>query len=99
MDRFFSILRTKCDDIQEQHYELADRFVPALLEKWRGFGFRVTPKLHSIEDHAAIVVNFFKGIGDYCEDFIERAHQDTAKEQHLAGRLKDRTKKAKYIEN
>ena len=43
-------------------------------------------------------MKFFNGIGDYCEDFIERAHQDTAKEHHLAGRLKDKVKRAKYLE-
>ena len=55
-------------------------------------------KIHFIEDHAVIVMKCFKGIEDYCEDFIERAHQDTTKEQNLVGCLKDRTKKAKYIE-
>ena len=70
-----------------QHYELADRFITASLEKWRAFGFRVMPKPHSIEDHGVIVMIFFEGIGDHSEDFIERAHQDTSKEKHLAGRL------------
>ena len=98
VDGTFSILRTKSDDIQEHHYQLADRFITALLEKWRAFGFRVTPKLHSIEDHGVPDMMFFEGIGDYGEDFIERAHQDTAKEKQLAGRLKDRTKRVTCLE-
>jgi len=58
----------------------------------------VTPKLHSIEDHGIPDMMFFEGIGDYGEDFIERAHQDTAKEKQLAGRLKDRTKRVTCLE-
>jgi len=42
----------------------------------RGIGKSVSPKPNSIEDHLVEQIIRFSGIKDFCEDFIEKSHQD-----------------------
>ena len=93
----FTMLRIKSDDIKDEDYDIAERFVRALLQKCRAFGFSVTPKMHSIEDHAIAMMRFLKGLGDFCKDFIEQAHQDTAWESKLTNRLANKQKASDCI--
>ena len=47
----------------------------------------VTIKSHVIFDHAIQQMIDYEGLGDKCEDFIERGHQTGAKLSHLTARM------------
>ena len=46
------------------------------MEAWRCMRFSIgMPKIHAIEDHLLAQMRYWMGIGCFCEDFIEQAHQ------------------------
>ncbi len=46
------------------------------MKLWRGTGNSVSAKPHVIEDHIVEQIIRFSGIKFFCEDFIEKSHQD-----------------------
>ncbi len=71
-DGVFSIARLSCGKVKGEHIAS----IQTAMKLWTGLGISVSPKLHAIEDHMAKQLKNFLGIGDFCEDFIEKTHQD-----------------------
>jgi hypothetical protein len=65
-----------CGKVTEEHIVSIQNSIHTAMKLWRGLDISVTPKLHAIEDHLAEQIITFSGIGDFCEDFIEKSHQD-----------------------
>jgi hypothetical protein len=75
-DGVFSIARMKCGTVHEEHIVNLEQSIKTAMKLWRGLGNSVSPKPHAIEDHLVDQIRRFTGIGDFCEDFVEKSHQD-----------------------
>jgi hypothetical protein len=49
----------------------------------------ITPKLHVLEDHFLPQLYPFKGLADYGEDFVEKAHQTGIREEAQTLAIRD----------
>ena len=59
-----------------------------MLEKlWEDIELKQGPKLHILFDHAIDQVEFFKGIADLVEDFVEKFHQVGKRLDYLVARM------------
>ena len=46
--------------------------------KWRALGLSVTAKAHLLESHAFYQMEYFHGMSDFIEEFVEQLHQFTS---------------------
>ncbi len=56
--------------------------------------FNVTPKVHSLLNHAVTQMRHFQGIGDMLEDNVERTHQISARIESRVLRMKNKAQQA-----
>jgi hypothetical protein len=75
-DGIFSIARMSCGKVKDEHISSLKNYITTAMKLWRGLGHSIAPKSHVLEDHLAEQIARFGGIGDFCEDFIEKSHQD-----------------------
>ena len=75
-DGIFSIARMNCGKVKDEHKSSLKNYITTAMKLWRGLGHSIAPKSHVLEDHLAEQIARFGGIGDFCEDFIEKSHQD-----------------------
>jgi len=76
-DGIFSTARMSCGKVKDEHIVSLRNYIGTAMKLWRGLGHStVAPKAHALEDHLAEQISRFGGIGDFCEDFIEKSHQD-----------------------
>jgi hypothetical protein len=61
---------------EHEHIVSPEHSINTAMKLWRSLGNSVSPKPHIIEDHLVDQIRRFSGIGDYCEDFIEKSCQD-----------------------
>ena len=85
LDAAFSLLRLVKPS--EDEIEEAKKAVSVLEQLWRQAKLSITLKAHIIFNHAIQQMIDFEGLGDKCEDFIERGHQTGAKLSHLTARM------------
>jgi hypothetical protein len=62
--------------VKDEHIVSINNYISTAMKLWRGLNHSISPKPHAIEDHLAEQIARFGGIGDFCEDFIEKSHQD-----------------------
>jgi len=76
-DGIFSIARMSCSKVKDEHIVSLRNYIGTAMKLLRGLGHStIAPKAHALEDHLAEQISRFGGIGDFCEDFIEKLHQD-----------------------
>jgi hypothetical protein len=76
-DRIFSIARMSCGKVKDEHIVSLRNYIGTATKLWRGLGHStLAPKAHALEHHLAKQISQFGGIGDFCEDFIKKSHQD-----------------------
>ena len=81
-DGIFSLGRTKCGELSADVISLTRRMVNAFLRMWRYLRLSMKgPKIHGMEDHLLDQMIEYEGIGKFCEDFVEQAHQYGVKEE------------------
>ena len=85
LDAVFSLLRLVKPS--EEEIEHTKKAVAILKRLWKQAGISTTIKTHIIFDHAVEQMIQFEGLGDKCEDFIERGHQIGNKLSHLTARM------------
>ncbi len=93
MDGFFSVMRTKRHHLTDELLEKASMHRDHIMGLWRRLKISVTPKVHSIEDHAIYLLEKFGGYGDLGEDAGEKAHQDESKIEARVASIKDLSQK------
>ena len=82
LDGIFSLGRIKCGKLNDEQVSLTRRMVKATLHLWRSLRLSMSgPKIHGMEDHLVEQMQRYNGIGDFCEDFIEQAHQYGVQEE------------------
>ena len=82
VDGIFSLGRTKCGELNEDMISLTRRMVIAFVRMWRYLRLSMKgPKIHGMEDHLLDQMIEYAGIGEFCEDFVEQAHQYGVKEE------------------
>ena len=82
LDGVFSLGRTRCGELTDEMIELTRRMVMSVLDMWRYLRLSMKgPKIHGLEDHLLEQMIVYGGIGDFCEDFVEQAHQYGVKEE------------------
>ena len=84
-DIVFSQLRILDPTLEE--IENIKKSVRVFEKLWKNIELKKGPKLHILFDHAVDQVDFFKGISDLVEDFIEKYHQIGKKLDHLVARM------------
>ena len=95
LDGLFSIARTPTGEATEEILQLAQRYVTAVMVKWRDLRLSMRlPKVHGLEDHLVQQMRRFKGIGCFIEDFIEQAHQFGMKDEARTRNMRDRARAA-----
>jgi hypothetical protein len=76
LDGIYSLARTKCGQLDDDKVALIKRMISAALHLWRCLRLSMRgPKVHGLEDHLVDQMVRYNGIGDFCEDFVEQAHQ------------------------
>ena len=94
-DGLFSHARTPSGEASEEICQLTDRYVRAVMVKWRDLLLTTKMlKIHGIEDHLVKQMRKFKGIGCFIEDFIEQAHQFGMREECRTANMRDRKRAA-----
>ena len=89
LDGVYSLARTELGKVTDEIINDTKRIVKAILTMWRHLGLSMRgPKIHGLEDHLVEQMVHYKGIGDYCEDFVEQSHQDGMKEELRTSGLK-----------
>jgi hypothetical protein len=82
LDGVFSLGRTRCGELTNEMIELTRRMVSSVMDMWRNLRLSTKgPKIHGLEDHLVEQMVIYGGIGDFCEDFVEQAHQFGVKEE------------------
>lgn len=72
----------------EASIEKTERAIKASMALLRKLGLSVTPKAYVLEDHAIRQMRAFDGLWNKTEDFVERSHQDGARNDHRTQGLK-----------
>jgi hypothetical protein len=75
-DEIFSIARMSCRKVKEDRILSIRNSITTEMKLCRGLGISVSPKVHAMEDHLVDQLIQFSGIRDFCEDLIEKSHQD-----------------------
>jgi hypothetical protein len=75
-DRIFSTAQMNCGMVHDEHLLNLENSAVTAMKLWRGLGNSVSPKIHATEDYLVEQLRSLHGIGDFCEDFIEKSHQD-----------------------
>ena len=95
MDKFISLFETidvvffrlRTLDPTEEEINDAKKAVLVLEKLWEDIELKQGPKLHILFDHAIDQVEFFKGIADLVEDFVEKFHQVGKRLDYLVARM------------
>ena len=85
MDLLFSLLRIPAPT--ENDIKNAKKAVARLEQLWRELNMSETPKAHIIFKHTVVQYEYFGGIADKAEDFIEKSHQTGKRLEYLTSRL------------
>ena len=85
LDIVFSSLRILCPNTEE--IEETKEATMILERLWREMEINITPKAHILFVHAVPQFEALDGIADKVEDFVEKAHQEGKKLDHLTGRM------------
>ena len=64
-------------------------FIRMTMKQWRALNMSVTVKAHVLESHLNDQIEYYHGIGDFNEEFIEQLHQKTKKIRKRMGHLSD----------
>ena len=83
--------------VTDDDLEKFKEFVDAVMLKWRALGLSVTVKAHLLESHAFYQMLFFRGIGDFIEEFVEQLYQFTKRHKQRMGCLSDFKKECNAI--
>jgi hypothetical protein len=76
-DGVFSVARKPSGTVtSEDQIAQLQASITTAMTLWQGLGLSLAPKPHAMEDHLVEQIRQFKGIGDLCEDFVEKSHQD-----------------------
>ena len=75
-DGLFALSRTPSFKFTPEIDNQMVKYIRVCMKAWRCMGFTMgMPKIHAIEDHLLEEMRYWMGIGCFCEDFIEQAHQ------------------------
>ena len=85
LDLVFSLLRTVAPTANE--IAEAERSLKVLQALWLNLGFNITPKAHILFYHTLEQFKNYDGIADKVEDFVEKAHQQGKKMEHIVSRM------------
>ena len=76
LDGAFAMTRTKVGKLNDELVNAMRRMIKCCLQLWRFLRLSMNgPKMHGMEDHLLAHMQRWKGIGDFCEDFVEQSHQ------------------------
>ena len=93
-DGLFAILRIPNGTVTESDVGAARVHAKKGLHWWRLLDISVTVKAHLLESHSIDQMEFWKGVGDFMEDFIEQAHQWGDHDERRSSGMRDRGKVA-----
>jgi hypothetical protein len=85
MDLLFSLFRIPGPTVYD--IRNAKKTVESLEQLWNELGISVTPKAHIIFKHTVHQYEFFGGIADKLEDFVEKSHQTGKRLEYTTSRL------------
>ena len=85
MDIVFATLRIPAPTDEEVQEAKEAIFVLETL--WRNLSLVITPKAHVLFEHTVEQFENFGGIADKVEDFVEKAHQEGKRLEHLTSRM------------
>ena len=84
-DLVFANLRILCPSRDE--IKKTEESIRMFENKWRIMELSEPPKIHLLFVHTMNQVKEFGGIADMAEDFVEKAHQEGKKLDHLVARI------------
>jgi hypothetical protein len=93
-DGLFAILQIPNGKVTEGDVEAACVHARKGLHWWRLLDISVTVKAHLLESHSIDQMEFWKGVGNFMEDFIEQAHQWGDHDKRRSSGMRDRGKVA-----
>ena len=85
MDLVFSNLRIPSPNKDEIANVKESKYVMETM--WRDLELSITPKAHILFEHAIPQFEKYGGIADKVEDFVEKAHQEGKRMDHLTSRM------------
>ena len=95
MDLLFSLLRIPAPTVND--IKNAKKTVAQLEQLWKQLNISETPKAHIIFKHTVVQYEYFGGIADKAEDFVEKAHQIGKRLEYLTSRLPSGDYKRKQL--
>ena len=99
LDGVFAMARTKVGKLNDELVNVMRRMIKCCLQLWRFLRLSMNgPKTHGMEDHLLAHMQRWKGIGDFCEDFVEQSHQTGVRDEIRTAGL-DRCKAFKSHSN
>jgi len=89
LEGVFDFMQKPNEPLSEKDKEDMKRFIKMTMKQWRALNMSVTVKAHVLETQLNDQIEYYHGIGDLNEEFVEKLHQETKKFRKRMGHLSD----------